>query len=173
MYGLNSTITPLDMDPRQRYYTTTQPFSYRDTLTVLGMVQEVAGHLDELRESVDDLAKDEANDVEAINKVIEQIGAWQATVDTTLDDLAAKLDKFEDSEITYNPTTGRYEDSEDTNRDMYRELAVFGARVDQMATMTTAQAAQHDCLTWAVLGNREIFGNEEPRVTPRERTQQQ
>ena len=173
MYGLNSTITPLDLDPRQRYYTTTQPFSYRDTLTVLGMVQEVAGHLDELRESVDDLAKDEANDVEAINKVIEQIGAWQATVDTTLDDLAAKLDKYEDSEITYNPTTGRYEDSEDTNRDMYRELAVFGARVDQMATMTTAQAAQHDCLTWAVLGNREIFGNEEPRVTPRERTQQQ
>lgn len=173
MYGLNSTITPLDLDPRQRYYTTTQPFSYRDTLTVLGMVQEVAGHLDELRESVDDLAKDENNDVEAINKVLAQLGAWQATVDTALDDLAAKLDKFEDGELTYNPTTGRYEDSEDTNRDMYRELAVFGARVDQMATMTTTQAAQHDCITWAVLGNREIFGNEEPRVTPRERTQQQ
>ena len=94
MYGLNSTITPLDMDPRQRYYTTTQPFSYRDTLTVLGMVQEMAGHLDELRESVDDLAKDENNDVEAINKVIAQLGAWQTTVDTALDDLAAKLDKF-------------------------------------------------------------------------------
>ena len=168
MYGLNSTITPLDLDPRQRYYTTTQPFSYRDTLTVLGMVQEMAGHLDELRESVDDLAKDETNDVEAINKVIAQIGAWQATVDTALDDLAAKLDKYEDSEITYNPTTGRYEDSENTNRDIYRELAVFGARVDQMATMTTAQAAQHDCITWAVLGNKDIFGNPEPRVTPRQ-----
>ena len=168
MYGLNSTITPLDLDPRQRYYTTTQPFSYRDTLTVLGMVQEMAGHLDGLRESIDDLAKDEANDVEAINKVIAQLSAWQATVDTTLDDLAAKLDKFEDSEITYNPTTGRYEDSENTNRDMYRELAVYGARVDQMATMTTAQAAQHDCITWAVLGNKNIFGHNEPRVTPRQ-----
>ena len=168
MYGLNSTITPLDLDPRQRYYTTTQPFSYRDTLTVLGMVQEVAGHLDELRESVDDLAKDEASDVEAINKVIAQVGAWQTTVDTALDDLAAKLDKFEDTEITYNPTTGRYEDSQNVNRDMYRELAVFGARVDQMATMTTAQAAQHDCLTWAVLGNKDIFGDPEPRVPPRQ-----
>ena len=173
MYGLNSTVMPLDLDPRQRYYTTTQPFSYRDTLTVLGMVQEVAGHLDELRESVDDLAKDEATDVEAINKVIAQIGAWQVTVDTALDDLAAKLDKFEDSEITYNPTTGRYEDSENTNRDIYRELAVFGARVDQMATMTTEQAAQHDCLTWAVLGNKDIFGNPEPRVTPRQEGQHQ
>ena len=168
MYGVNSTIMPLDIDPRQRYYTTTQPFSYRDTLTVLGMVQEMAGHLDELRESIDALAKDEASDIEAINKVITQIGAWQAAVDTALDDLAAKLDKFEDSEITYNPTTGRYEDSANTNRDIYRELAVFGARVDQMATMTTAQAAAHDCLTWAVLGNKDIFGHNEPRVTPRQ-----
>ena len=168
MYGLNSTIMPLDIDPRQRYYTTTQPFSYRDTLTVLGMVQEVAGHLDELRESLDALARDEASDVEAINKVIAQIGAWQTTVDTALDDLAAKLDKFENSEITYNPTNGRYEDSENTNRDIYRELAVFGARVDQMATMTTTQAAAHDCLTWAVLGNKDIFGHNEPRVTPRQ-----
>ena len=168
MYGINSAIMPLDIDPRQRYYTTTQPFSYRDTLTVLGMVQEMASRLDELRESLDALAKDEASDVDAINKVIAQIGAWQAVVDTALDDLAAKLDKFQNSEITYNPTTGRYEDSENTNRDIYRELAVFGARVDQMATMTTAQAAQHDCLTWAVLGNKTIFGNPEPRVTPRQ-----
>ena len=168
MHGLNSIITPLDLDPRQRYYTTTQPFSYRDTLTVLGMVQEMAGHLDELRESIDDLAKDEANDVVAINKVLAQLSAWQATVDTALDDLAAKLDKFENSEITYNPTTGRYEDSENTNRDIYRELAVYGARVDQMATMTTTQAAQHDCITWAVLGNKNIFGHNEPRVTPRQ-----
>ena len=159
---------PLDVDPRQRYYTTTQPFSYRDTLTVLGMVQEMAGHLDELRESLDDLAKDEANDIDAITKVIEQIGAWQTTVNTALDDLAAKLDRFENSEITYNPTTGRYESSENTTRDMYRELAVFGARVDQMATMTTTQAAAHDCITWAVLGNKDILGNPQPRVTPRQ-----
>lgn len=167
MDGINRNVAPLDIDPRQRYFTTVQPFTYRDTLTVLGYVQEVAEHLDELRGSLDDLAKDEAGDIDAINMVIERIGAWQATVDTALDDLVAKLDKFENSEITYNPTTGRYEDSENTNRDMYRELAVFGARVDQMATMTTGEAAQHDCITWAVLGNKDIFGDPEPRVTPR------
>lgn len=168
MDGINQCSAPLDIDPRQRYFTTVQPFSYRDTLTVLGYVQEVADHLDELRGSLDDLAKDEAGDIDAINKVIEQIGAWQATVDTALDDLAAKLDKFENSEITYDVTTGKYEDSADTNRNMYRELAVFGARVDQMATMATSEAAQHDCITWAVLGNKNIFGDPEPRVTPRQ-----
>ena len=173
MDGINTCAAPLDIDPRQRYFTTVQPFSYRDTLTVLGYVQEVADHLDELRESVDDLAKDENADIDAINKTLAQVAVWQASVNSTLDDLAAKLDKFGNGEITYNPTTGRYEDSEGTNRDIYRELAVYGARVDQMATVTADQAAQHDCITWAVLGNREVFGNEEPRVTPRERTGQQ
>lgn len=173
MDGINMCAAPLDIDPRQRYFTTVQPFSYRDTLTVLGYVQEVAEHLDQLREQLDNLAKDEDADIEAINKVLAGIAAWQASVDTALDDLAEKVDQYQTSALTYDPTTGQYEDSKNTDRDMYRELAVFGARVNQMATMTAAQAAQHDCITWAVVGNREIFGNEEPRVTPRERTRQQ
>lgn len=173
MEGINQCSAPLDIDPRQRYFTTTQPFSYRDTLTVLGYVQEVADHLEELRESLNDLAKDEDADVEAINKILGEILEWQSSVDIALDDIEKKLDQYQASALIYNPTTGRYEDSKDADRDMYRELAVFGARVDQMATMTAAQAADHDCITWAVLGNREIFGNEMPRVTPRERTRQQ
>ncbi len=169
----NPVITPLRIDPRQRYFTTVQPFSYRDTITVLGYVQEISDHLDQLREQLDNLAKDENADMDAIAKILGQIKTWQDSVDGTLDDLTAKLDRYQCSALTYNPTTGRYEDSKNTARDMYRELAVFGARVDQMATMTTAQAAQHDCITWSVVGNREIFGNDEPRVTPRRRTKQQ
>lgn len=172
MDGINTCAAPLDIDPRQRYFTTVQPFSYRDTLTVLGYIQEVADHLDQLREQLDNLAKDETADIGTINKTLAQIKAWQDAVDGTLDDLTAKLDQYQTSALTYNPTTGRYEDSKHTDRDMYRELAVFGARVNQMATMTTEQAAQYDCITWAVVGNRQIFGNKEPRVTPRERTQQ-
>lgn len=173
MDGINMCAAPLDIDPRQRYFTTVQPFSYRDTLTVLGYVQEVAEHLDQLREQVDNLAEDENADVDAIDKTLAQIKTWQDAIDATLDDLTKKADQHQTSSLTYNPTTGRYEDSKNTDRDMYRELAVFGARASQMATMTAAQAAQHDCITWAVVGNREIFGNEEPRVTPRERTQRQ
>lgn len=173
MNGTNLCAAPLDIDPRQRYFTTVQPFSYRDTLTVLGYVQEVAEHLDQLREQLDNLAKDENADIEAINRTLEQIAIWQTSVNATLDDLTAKVDQYQISALTYNPTTGRYEDSKNTDRDMYRELAVFGARVDQMATMTAAEAARHDCITWAVVGNREIFGHGEPRVTPRERTRQQ
>lgn len=168
MDGDHQCAAPLDIDPRQRYFTTVQPFSYRDTLTVLGYVQEVAEHIDELREQLDNLARDENTDVEAINGILEGIASWRASVDTALDDIEKRLDRYQASALAYDPTTGRYEDSKNVNRDIYRELAVFGARVDQMATMTAGEAAKHDCLTWAVLGNRKIFGNEEPRVTPRE-----
>lgn len=173
MDGTNLCAAPLDIDPRQRYFTTVQPFSYRDTLTVLGYVQEIAAHIDELREQLDNLAKDETADIETINGILEEIAQWRRSVDDALDGIERKLDRYQASALAYNPTTGRYEDSKNTDRDVYRELAVFGARVDQMATMTAGEAAEHDCLTWAVVGNREIFGNDEPRVTPRERTRRQ
>lgn len=167
MDGNHQCAAPLDIDPRQRYFTTVQPFSYRDTLTVLGYVQEVAEHIDELREQLDNLAKDENADVDAINGVLEEVSKWRSSVDTALDDIEKRLDRYQASALTYNPTTGRYEDSKNTDRDMYRELAVFGARVGQMATLTCAQAADHSNLEFAVIGNKTIFGNDNPRITPR------
>ena len=167
MDGTDLCAAPLDVDPRRRYFTTVQPFSYRDTLTVLGYVQELADHIDELREQLDNLAKDEHADVEAINGILGEIEQWRSSVDTALDDIERKLGQYQASALTYNPTTGRYEDSKNTDRDMYRELAVFGARVDQMATMTCAQAAEHSNLEFAVIGNKTIFGDNEPRITPR------
>ena len=87
MDGLNMCAAPLDIDPRQRYFTTVQPFSYRDTLTVLGYVQEVADHLDELREQLDNLAKDENADVEAIKPLIAGFNGQFERINETLDDL--------------------------------------------------------------------------------------
>lgn len=167
MDGINQCAAPLDVDPRQRYFTTVQPFSYRDTLTVLGYVQEIAAHIDELREQLDNLAKDENADVEAINGVLEDIARWRSSVDAALDDIERKLDRYQASALAYNPTTGRDEDSRSANRDMYRELAVFGARVGQMASLTCAQAAEHSNLEFAVIGNKTIFGDDDPRITPR------
>lgn len=167
MDGNHQCATPLDIDPRQRYFTTVQPFSYRDTLTVLGYVQEIAEHIDELREQLDNLAKDENADVDAINGILEEVAKWRSSVDTALDDIEKRLDRYQASALTYNPTTGQYEDSKNTDRDMYRELAVFGARVGQMATLTCAQAADHSNLEFAVIGNKTIFGNNDPQITPR------
>ena len=168
MDGINQCSAPLDIDPRQRYFTTGQPFSYCDTLTVLGYVQEVAGHLNELREQLDNLARDENADIEAIRQLVAGFDERFERLDKTLDDLEKQVGQYEDSDLTYNPTRGKYEDSKNTNRDMYRELAVFGARVNQMAQLSAPMAAAHTCLEFAVLGNKTIFHNDEPRITPRD-----
>lgn len=168
MDGINSTATPSDIDPRQRYFTTVQPFSYRDTLTVLGYVQEIAAHLDTLREQLDNLGEDEQADIAAIKTLIAGFDEQFQRIDRTLDDLEKQVGQYEDSNLVYNPTRGKYEDSKDALRDIYRELAVFGARVSQMAQTSVPMAAAHSCLEWAVLGNRTIFHNNDPRITPRD-----
>lgn len=168
MDGINANTASLDVDPRQRYFTTVQPFSYRDTLTVIGYVQEVAEHVDELREQLDNLANDENADIEAIKQLVANFGEQFKLINRTLDDLEKQVGQYKDSALTYNPTRGEYDDSKNTNRDMYRELAVFGARVDQMAQLSVPMASAHTCLEFAVLGNKTIFHNDEPRITPRD-----
>lgn len=165
----NPVITPLRIDPRQRYFTTVQPFSYRDTLTVLYYVQDIAANVDTLREQLDNLAKDEEADVNEIKQLVAGFNDQFKRLNKAMDDLEKKVGQYEDSDLVYNPTRGQYEDSRHVTRDLYRELAVFGARVNQMAQLDAATASAHTTLEFAVVGNRTIFHDNEPRITPRDR----
>lgn len=165
----NPVITPLRIDPRQRYFTTVQPFSYRDTLTVLYYVQDIAANVDTLREQLDNLAKDEEADVNEIRQLVAGFNDQFKRLNKAMDDLEKKVGQYEDSDLVYNPTRGQYEDSRHVTRDLYRELAVFGARVNQMAQLDAATASAHTTLEFAVVGNKTIFHDNEPRITPRDR----
>lgn len=165
----NPVITPLRVDPRQRYFTTVQPFSYRDTLTVLYYVQDIAANVDTLREQLDNLAKDEDADINEIKQLIAGFEDQFKRLNRALDDLEKQVGQYEDSDLIYNPTRGQYDDSKHVTRDMYRELAVFGARVNQMAQLDAATASAYTTLEFAVLGNKTIFHNSEPRITPRDK----
>lgn len=159
--------------PRQRLFDgvpTSVPFTYRDGLTALQLIECLRHNLDALQTYVDEVKEWVKSESDKTDVEISEINEHLASVDVQLEDIVSKLGKLEITNDVYDVTQGRYVDSVDAMRNMYRELAVFGARVDQMATMTAAQAAQHDCITWAVLGNKDIFGNPEPRVTPRGRT---
>lgn len=165
----NPVITPLRIDPRQRYFTTVQPFSYRDTLTVLYYVQDIAANVDTLREQLDNLAKDEEADVNEIKQLVAGFNDQFKRLNKAMDDLEKKVGQYEDSDLVYNPTRGQYEDSRHVTRDLYRELAVFGARVNQMAQLDAATASAYTTLEFAVVGNKTIFHDNEPRITPRDR----
>lgn len=166
------------LDPRQAYYTTTQPFSYRDTLTVLGRMNRVIDNLEIVRQRVEQVADKEQSDIDGLKGEWAQ---WAKDAQAMLDEFDDRLKGFQGalddlkelvgdggsaSEKLYDPTHGRTGDSEHVMRDVFRELAVFGARVSDLATVSVADAADHDCLTWSVMGNRSILGHAEPRVTP-------
>lgn len=136
MNGLNTCAAPLDIDPRQRYFTTVQPFSYRDTLTVLGYVQEVADHLNELRESVDDLAKDVDAEIDANNQYVKNMA------DNLLKQMAVLREELirliEQSQVTgvaWSPAYGKQDALQSVLDGMYdnvRNHGLFWGDYDNM-----------------------------------------
>lgn len=98
------------------------------------------------------------NDIDTLYELTKKLGA-------SLDNVIAQLDKIVETLPVYDPTQGKNVTSREVMRNMFRELAVFGARTNQMATLTAEQAAATTCLEMAVIGNKTVFGNPEPRVT--------
>lgn len=87
------------------------------------------------------------------------------TMEKTLTALLDNLEHVGDKMVIYDPTQGTYVDSKIAMRNMYRELAVFGARVNQVATKTVDDMAKHRTDETAAIGNLTIFNNPIPRVT--------
>ena len=144
----------------------TQPFAYRDTVTLLRKLELLRENLDTIADSLNDLI---GNHNALDDDSQKRFTAIEASVDNLaarIADLQDAVSTFEPQSVAYNPTKGEYENSRGTTRDMYRELAVFGARVSQVASLTVDQLAEHSTLETAVIGNKTIFGNNEPRVTP-------
>ena len=127
MDGINTCAAPLDIDPRQRYFTTVQPFSYRDTLTVLGYVQEVAEHLDQLRERLNNLAKDTNAAIDGNNQNIKNMA------DNLLKQMAALREELirliEQSQVTgiaWSPAYGKQDALQTVLDGMYDNVRNHG-----------------------------------------------
>lgn len=164
-----STINALA--PRQRLFDgvpTSVPFTYRDGLTTLQLIECLRHNLDALQAYVDKVKEWVKSESDKTDAEISETNEHLASVDVQLEDIISKLGKLEITNDIYDVTQGRYVDSVDAMRNTYRELAVFGARVNQMAQLSVPMAAAHTCLEFAVLGNKTIFHNDEPRITPRD-----
>lgn len=146
MDGINVCAAPLDIDPRQRYFTTVQPFSYRDTLTVLGYVQEVAEHLDQLRERLNNLAKDTNAAIDGNNQNIKNMA------DNLLKQMAALREELirliEQSQVTgiaWSPVYGKQDALQSVLDGMYdnvRNHGLFWGDYDNMQL----EASMYDAL---------------------------
>lgn len=144
---------------------TSVPFAYRDGLTTLQLIECLRHNLGVVQSQANDLAnqlKDyeqgDEQDKTAIRNELDKI-------QQQIDDITDKLGNLEIVNDTWNVTKGRYTDSQAAMRDAYRELAVFGARVNQIATLTVNQLAEHTVNEVSAIGNYTMFNGNKPRVT--------
>lgn len=118
----------------------------------------ITAYFDELTTAINTMSADIKTFESRVN---EHVSAMEKTLATLLGNLEHVGDKM----VIYDPTQGAYVDSKIAMRNMYRELAVFGARVNQIATKTVDDMAKHRTDETAAIGNLTIFNNPTPRVT--------
>lgn len=146
-------------------YTPAIPAFYWNAKSTEEIIKHLACEYDRITAYFDKLAT-------AINTLSTDMQTFESRVEARVSAmekaLAALLDNLEhvgDKMVIYDPTQGAYVDSKTAMRNMYRELAVFGARVNQVATKTVDDMTKHRTDETAVVGNLTIFNDPTPRVT--------
>lgn len=147
-------------------YTPVIPKLYWDVYSQEERLKWLALEYDRVFHYLSDVAKYINDNDGKFQATVDEINERTKTLETIVDNLVEQLSNITANLPTYDPTQGLYVSSQTSHRNLFRELAVFGARANQMATLTAEEAANTSCLEMAVIGNKTVFGNPEPRVTP-------
>ena len=128
--------TPLGGILSRPYFSTMQPFAYRDTLNMLTWLRAIACNLDTVREHVNDIGETVENmpiDIEtALQKIADDTTDALAALDTTLRALIAESSS---TGTVISPVRGQVQSVQHVFEDMYdnvRLFALFAADYDAM-----------------------------------------
>ena len=134
--------TPIGGILSRPYFSTMQPFAYRDTLNMLTWLRAVSCNLDTVREHVNDMGetveKIPADVEKALQKIADDTTAALDALDTTLRALIAEGTA---TGMALSPVRGRTDSVQHIFDDMYdnvRVHALFSADYDAMA-LTAAE----------------------------------
>lgn len=126
----------------RQYFTTTQPFAYRDTLNMLTWLQAVADNLDIIREKTNELGSDmNAIMPDVDKKIIAVINETNRALNELEKELRALIEESHDTGIARSPVRGVVQSVQTIFDDMYdnvRVHALFSADYDAMA-LTAAE----------------------------------
>lgn len=146
-------------------YTPALPAFYWNAKSTEEIIKHLACEYDHVTAYFDKLAT-AINTMSVVIKTFEnRVDARVSAMEKTLAALLDNLEHVGDKMVIYDPTQGTYVDSKIAMRNVYRELAVFGARVNQVATKTVDDMAKHRTDETAAVGNLTIFNNQTARVT--------
>ncbi len=115
------------LDDRPRRYTTSQPFTYRDTLTTLREIEELKRNLNKIVCYLNDMS-DDLDDFE--KQVKNALDLLSVSLQKALDDLEARLRDLisgaEQSGVAFSPVRGKTQSINFVLGDMYDNLRYFG-----------------------------------------------
>lgn len=144
---------------------TSVPFTYRDGISTLQLIEHLKHNFNLLCDYLEAVKKWCEDKADKTDEEIAAINNHLATIDINIEDILSKLGNLDITNDVYDVTQGRYVNSVDAMRNIYRELAVFGARVAQIEGITVEELAEHTTDDVSAVGNLTIFGNSTPRVT--------
>lgn len=146
-------------------YTPAIPAFYWNAKSQEEIIKHIACEIDHITAYLDEIVTD-------INKTLKDYDTRIKNIETNINDYATaiaqlqeQIERIGNTQLVWNVTKGEYTDSKTALRDLYRELAVYGARVTQIADINTGKLAEHRTDETPAVGNLTIFNDTTPRVT--------
>lgn len=146
-------------------YTPVIPKFYWDVHSAEEGVKNLSREVDKILHYLDIIQRIvNAND-SYLQSEIDSIFNTLTSIQEQIEYLNDAIGSITDDLPTYDVTQGKYVDSREAMRNLYRELAVFGLRETQIEDWTVEQLAQYKVDELSAIGNYSILGNSEPRIT--------
>lgn len=115
------------LDDRPHRYTTSQPFTYRDTLTTLREIEELKCNLNKLVDYLNDMSKDLDDFEKIVKKALENILIeFQQKLDSLESRLIETIKEANAHGIAESPVRGRIQALDFVLGDMYDNLRYYG-----------------------------------------------
>lgn len=149
-------------------YTPVIPAFYWNAKSTEEIIKYLACEYDHITAYFDELVTDVNSTLADYDTRIKNIESHINDYAIAIAQIQEQIEHIGNTQLVWNVTKGEYTDSKTALRDLYRELAVYGARVAQVANINTDKLAEHRTDETPAVGNLTIFNDNTPRVTDTE-----
>lgn len=146
-------------------YTPVIPKLYWDVESVEQRIKQLCREYDRIVHYLDLIQQVASSNDKELQAQIDELADALATLQRQVDYLTEEIGLIAGDMPVWDPTRGLYSDSKEAMRNMYRELAVFGAREVQIEDLTVEELAEYRVDEISAVGNLTIFNDDKPRVT--------
>lgn len=146
-------------------YTPAIPAFYWNAKSQEEIIKHIACEIDHITAYLDEIVTDINKTLNDYDTRIKNIEAHKNDHAVAIAQIQEQIDHIGNTQLIWNVTKGEYTDSKTAMRDLYRELAVYGARISQIADINIGKLAEHRTDETPAVGNLTIFNDDTPRVT--------